>query len=260
MPAGHAGSGTDGYRFARSLAKAGPRPAASAAERRAHARVRAVFARSGLRVATDSFRVRGRGRSRNVIGIHETRASCLVILMAHADTTAGSPGALDNASGLGALVDIAPRLRRSACDVWLVATGAEERIYTGRRDHMGATALARRVRRQGRGGDLRIALSLDEVGAGRRLRLRSSARAPRRRVERRVFHAARGSGLAVDWLRDSGSGNSDHREFQIRGLPAAKLGVRDNPVRHTARDRAGRLEAGTFVRVRRLLVRLVRRP
>ena len=37
-----------------------------------------------------------------------------------------------------------------ACDVWLVATGAEERVYTGSPDHLGALALARRVRARGR--------------------------------------------------------------------------------------------------------------
>jgi Zn-dependent M28 family amino/carboxypeptidase len=218
-----------------------------------------VFRRNGLRVASDSFRVPGKGRSRNIIGIRETSARCLVILMAHSDTTAGSPGALDNASGLGALVDIAPRVGRGglSCDTWLVATGAEERIYTGRRDHMGATALARRVKRRGRAKDLRIALSLDEVGRGSHMRLRSSARSARRRVEGRVLRAANGTGLAVDWLRDEGSGNSDHREFQIRGLPAAKLGVIGNPWRHSSADTARRLDRATFPRVRRLLARLV---
>jgi Zn-dependent M28 family amino/carboxypeptidase len=251
--------GTDGYRFARSLAKAGPRPTASAAERRAQMRVRSVFRRNGLRIASDRFRVPGKGRSRNIIGIRETPARCLVILMAHADTTAGSPGALDNASGLGALVDITPQLRRvePACDVWLVATGAEERIYTGRRDHMGATALARRVFRQKRIFDLTIALSLDEVGAGRQMWLRSSSRARGQGVARTVRSASRGSGLSVRWVRDEGSGNSDHREFQIRRLPAAKLGVVDNPRRHSPADTARHLDPRTFSRVRRLLARLV---
>lgn len=252
-------SATPGYRFARSLAQAGPRPAASAAERRAQLRVRAVFRRNGLRIASDRFRVPGKGRSRNVIGIRETPARCLVILMAHADTTPGSPGALDNASGLGALVDMAPQVRRvePACDVWLVATGAEERVYTGRRDHMGATALARRVFRQKRIFDLRIALSLDEVGAGRRMWLRSSSRARGQGVARTVRSAARGSGLGVRWVRDSGSGASDHREFQIRRLPAAKLGVVSSPRRHTPADAARHLDPRTFTRVRRLLARLV---
>jgi hypothetical protein len=122
---------------------------------------------------------------------------------------------------------------------------------------MGATALARRVRRRGRAGDLRIALSLDEVGAGRQMWLRSSARARGQGVARMVRSASRGSGLGVRWVRDEGSGNSDHREFQIRGLPAAKLGVTGNPRRHSPADTARHLDPRTFSRVRRLLARLV---
>ena len=41
-------------------------------------------------------------------------------------------------------------------------------------------------------------------------------------------------GARVRWVRDDGTGNSDHREFQLAGLPAAKLGVagRGEPCRH----------------------------
>ncbi len=212
-----------GYRFAASVARDGPRPAASAAERRAQLRVRAAFKRAGLALASNRFTVPGKGRSRNVIGIRDTPADCLVILMAHADSMPGTPGAEDNASGLGALVELAPRLAAVAprCDVWLVATGAEERNYTGRPDHLGATALRRHVARQGRTRDLRLALSLDEVGRGRRMTLRSRARSRRAGVERVVIRSARGTGIAIGWRRDDGAGNSDHREFHIRGLPAA---------------------------------------
>ena len=106
----------------------------------------------------------------------------------------------------------------------------------------------------GRAADLRWALSLDEVGRGRALWLRSPAR---RRFERRVLASAQGSGLAVRWVADEGSGNSDHREFGLAGMTAAKLGVPDNPLRHTAADRAGRLQEATFPRVRRLLEALL---
>jgi hypothetical protein len=84
--------------------------------------------------------------------------------------------------------------------------------------------------------------------------LRSPAR---RRFERRVLDAAQGSGLSVRWVADEGTGNSDHREFGLAGLTAGKLGVPDNPLRHTAADRAGRLQAGTFPRVRALLENLL---
>jgi hypothetical protein len=245
-----------GYAFARSLALAGPRPAGGAAERRAQRRAAAAFGAAGLTVTQDRFPVPGRHHSRNVTGALETPRDCLWILMAHADTVPPSPGAEDNASGVGALVALAPRLGplQPRCDVWLVATGAEERIYTGQPDHLGASALVRRIRARGRPRDLRWALALDEVGRGRRMWLRS----PRRRgFERRVLAAAPAAGLAVRWVADEGSGNSDHREFSLAGLVAGKLGVPDNPLRHTAADRAGRLRAATFPRIRRLLEALL---
>jgi aminopeptidase YwaD len=250
------GAEDPGYVFARQLARAGQRPAAGAAEKLAHQQVAAKFAEAGLVVTRSPFAVPGKGRSRNVIGALARPRKCLWILMAHADTVPPSPGAEDNASGVGTLVALAPRVAavRPRCDVWLVATGAEERIYTGQPDHLGASALVRRVRKRGRMQDLRWALSLDEVGRGRAMWLRSPAR---RRFERRVLDAAGGSGLSVRWVADEGTGNSDHREFGLAGLTAAKLGVPDNPLRHTAADTAGRLQEGTFPRVRRLLERLL---
>jgi hypothetical protein len=250
------GAGDPGYEFARSLALAGPRPAAGAAEQRAQRLVAGAFDSNGLTVTRNPFTVPGKGRSRNVIGALARPRECLTVLMAHADTVPPSPGAEDNASGVGTLVALAPRLAQlePRCDVWLVATGAEERIYTGRPDHLGASALVRRIRARGRAGDLRWALSLDEVGRGRAMWLRSPAR---RRFENRVLEAASGTGLRVSWVADEGSGNSDHREFGLAGLTAGKLGVPDNPLRHTAADVAGRLREGTFPRVRRLLERLL---
>ena len=139
--------------------------------------------RAGLEVSLQRFAVPGRGRSRNVIGELDGPASCLHILMAHADSTPDGPGANDNASGLGVLAALAGRLDGYPvrCDVWLVATGAEERVYTGSADHLGALALARRVRASEQ-GRLRWALSLDEVGRDRPFWLRSPAR-PAARVE-----------------------------------------------------------------------------
>jgi Iap family predicted aminopeptidase len=247
-----------GHAFAVAVAKAGPRPAGSAAERRVHDQVRARFRAAGLRAGHDAFAVSGHGRSRNVLGVVDTPRRCLVILMAHADSMPATPGAEDNASGVGVLVAAASRLRAAgpACDTWLVATGAEERLYTGRPDHLGASALLRRLRRMGRLADVRLALSLDEVGRGRTMWLRSRSGLP----APAVLRAARGTGLAVRWVPDTGSGNSDHRELQLVGLPAAKLGVPSNPCRHEPCDRAGRLDAATFAAVGHLVDRLVRRP
>jgi aminopeptidase YwaD len=209
-----------------------------------------TFRTAGLRVAIQRFDVRGRGRSRNVIGMLDTPARCLRIAMAHSDSMPGAPGADDNASGLGVLAAVARHLPAldPPCDVWLVATGAEERLYTGSPDHLGALALARRARARGR---LDWALSLDEVGRGREFWLRSPVSAPRRGVEGVLLRAAQRTRLAVRWVRDSDSGNSDHREFQLLGLPGMKLGVPDDPCRHTPCDRPSRLDPASLRGVRR---------
>jgi aminopeptidase YwaD len=248
-------SAADAHAFAVALARAGPRPAGSARERRAHQRVAARFRAAKLRVGFERFAVPGRRTSRDVIGIRDVPARCLVLAMAHVDSVPPAPGADDNASGVGTLVALSAALGAGpapSCDVWLVATGAEERPYTKQPDHLGAAALVRRLRRTGRLGDVRLALSLDEVGRGRRFDLRSTAARVRPTVEGRILAAARRSSVAVRWLRDTATGNSDHRELALAGAPAAKLGVPDEPCRHTACDTPDRLQRGAFTRILRV--------
>jgi hypothetical protein len=253
----------EAFAFARSLAADGARPAGSARERAGQLRAAARFRSAGLTVSYDRFTVPGHGRSRNVVAVRSGRTSCLRILMAHADSMPAGPGALDNASGVGLLVGLAPLVAAGPepeCETWLVATGAEERLYTGRPDHLGASALVRRLRRQGRTGDVRWALSLDEVGRGSRFDLYSPAVRPRRPVEDAVLRAARSEDVRVRWRRDPGTGNSDHRELALAGMPGMKLGVVDHACRHRACDRAGQLQLGAFRRVTKVVVRFAGLP
>jgi hypothetical protein len=106
--------------------------------------------------------------------------------------------------------------------------------------------------------DVRLALSLDEVGRGRRFELRSPVARARTNVEGPILAAARRESVDVRWLRDSGTGNSDHRELALAGAPAAKLGVPDEPCRHTACDTPDRLQRGAFARVLRVVWPLLR--
>jgi aminopeptidase YwaD len=241
--------------------KIGSRPAASRNERRAHNYVAEHFRAAGLQVAVSPFSVPGRGRSRNVIGRLETPAGCLVILMAHADSVPPGLGADDNASGLGVLVALAPRLigLKPGCDIWLVATGSEERVIVGTSYHVGSAALVKTVKSEGRGGDLRFALSVDMVGRGRRFYLRSPQPAIRDGVEGAILAAARRAGVTVRWSRDSGQGNSDHREFELAGLPAAVIEVWKgiDPCYHEACDRPGRLQKHALNRALRIAENVV---
>jgi hypothetical protein len=203
--------------------------------------MRRVFREAGLRVGVQEFRVPGKGSSRNVIGVYDTPRGCLRVVMAHSDSLPPAPGANDNASGLGVVAALAGRLRliRPWCDVWLVATGAEERGYTGSPDHLGALALARRARAHHARRRLRWALSLDEVG--------------------RDYPFCR-SGTSVSWVRDETGGNSDHREFELLGLPGAKLGVGagGEPCRHMRCDRPSRLRQKPLVLARRMVAQALR--
>jgi Zn-dependent M28 family amino/carboxypeptidase len=214
-----------------------------------------VFRRAGLRVGTQEFPLPGHGRSRNTIAVLKTPRTCLRIAMAHADTTPNAPGANDNASGLGVVAALAGRLREidPPCDVWLVATGAEERVYTGSPDHLGALALARRARARGGRRRLDWALSLDEVGRDRPFWLRSPLPLPRPAVERVLLRAARRARVPVRWVRDDESGNSDHREFELLGMPGAKLGVGagGEPCRHSPCDTPDRLDPASLRLARR---------
>ena len=138
--------------------------------------------------------------------------------------------------------------------MWLVATGAEERVYTGSPDHLGALALARRARSHGARRRLQWALSLDEVGRDRPFWLRSPASAARPTVEQALLAAAGRARVPVSWVRDESTGNSDHREFELLGLPGAKLGVGagGEPCRHMACDRPSRLDPKSLVLARRM--------
>ena len=255
--------GPSPYRAAVHLSgKIGSRPSASKNERRAHAYLARQFREAGLEVATKPFRIRGRGQSRNVIGRLETPASCLIILMAHTDSVPPGHGAIDNASGVGVLVALAPELSglNPGCDVWLVATGSEERQVTGLPYHAGAAALVKQVKAEGRARDLRFALSLDEVGLGRRFYLRSPHSGTRDGVESEILAAARRAEVTVRWVRDSGTGNSDHREFELVGLPAAVMQVWRGifPCGHMACDRPRLLQKPALKRALRIAEEVVK--
>jgi Zn-dependent M28 family amino/carboxypeptidase len=242
--------------------KIGSRPSASKNERRGHRYVARQFRAAGLDTSLNSFRVPGRGRSQNVVGKLNTPASCLVILMAHTDSVPPGHGAIDNASGVGTLVGLAPELSglKPGCDVWLVATGSEERQVTGLPYHAGAAALVKQVKREGRASDLRFALSLDEVGLGRRFYLRSPQPAVRAGVEGEILAAARRARVTVRWSRDSGTGNSDHREFELAGLAGANLEVWNGQFacHHLACDRARLLQKPALKRALRVAEEVIR--
>jgi hypothetical protein len=163
---------------------------------------------------------------------------------------------------VGVIIALAWRLKdlNPGCDVWLASTGAEERGFTHARDHLGAAALVSRVKRLGRAQELRFAYDNDEVGRLGRFWLRSPVSSPRPPVEGAILAAARRVGVTVRWVQDEGTGNSDHREFNLAGLPAAVLeGWRaQEPCRERPCDKPGRLQKRTLNRALRIAEEVVK--
>lgn len=77
-----------------------------------------------------------------------------------------------------------------------------------------------------------------------------------------MLGAARRAGVPVRWVRDEGTGNSDHREFELLGLPGAKLGVGagGEPCRHMPCDRPSRLSRESLRLARRVVERALQAP
>ena len=66
--------------------------------------------------------------------------------------------------------------------------------------------------------------------------------------------------MTVRWERDSGTGNSDHREFELAGLPGAALEVWKgiDPCHHEGCDRPGRLQKPAMKRALRVAEEVVK--
>jgi len=160
------------------------------------------------------------------------------LVVAHLDGVHGTLAANDNASGVAVLLELAGVLRGRR-DVMLVATGAEERVVTGSRNHLGSQRLLRGVSAAGR-SRIRIALVLDMVGVGDRLHVRGIEESPNRSA--RLALAADGR---ATYLRDRGE--SDHAELARAGIPAAWIQWRDDDCWHEPCDRPSRVRAGRMV-------------
>jgi hypothetical protein len=250
----------------------GPRPGTSPAYVQAADWVDARLTRLGWQVEQQSFRVPGgssvagptaglpvaAGRSVNVVA---TRGDVppdepWLAVGAHLDTVPTSPGAEDNASGIGALLAVAEATaaRRTRLPVVLVAFGAEEPRGPSDDDHhYGSRAfvasLAPAERRT-----LRGMVSLDRVGVGEVVPVGSVEAADPLRIE--LLRAAQRVGVPT--LAESGQRSSDHWSFVREGLPGVRLGSTPYSGYHSPEDVAALVDPRQLARVARVVVSWLR--
>lgn len=210
------------------IASFGPRPAGSAAELRVDRLVAAQLRAVGYRVSIQTFRLPHGGTSRNVVG--RTAGPARIAVLAHADGVRAGPAANDNASGIAAMLEVSVALHGRP-GVLVAALGAEERVVTRSRYHLGSAALVRRLTPSERRA-IRFAVSLDMVGVGTRLRVRGLEARPNRSARLLLPYSS--------YLRDR-LGQSDHAEWTRAGIPAAWLQWREDRCWHTACDTAARV-------------------
>ena len=126
--------------------------------------IHAEFSSLGYRVVPQAYQARGvRCENLEVVAPGTTRADEILVVGAHYDTVAGSPGADDNASGVAGLIEIARILKPLPLErtVRLVAFVNEEPpfFYFG---DMGSKVYAEAAR--ARGDRIHLMLSLEMLG------------------------------------------------------------------------------------------------
>ncbi len=245
-------AGLNAQATVRALAVLGPRVAGSATERRAAAVVTARFAKLGLTPVVQAVPLPRGGASRNLV-FRTGGGPLRAIVVAHLDGVSAGPAANDNGSGVGALLEVA-RLLGDRPGVLFAALGAEERVMTGSKLHLGSARLLRSLGPAGR-RSVRLVLSLDMVGYGPTLNIRGLESGPNRSALI-ALAAARRLGLPASYLLDRGQ--SDHEEFTRGGIPAAWVEWRWDPCWHTACDRTGRVRPEKLSAAIRLAVAAVR--
>ncbi len=153
---------------------------------------------------------------------------------AHLDTVPQAPGAEDNASGIGSLLAIADATQdtRTRLPVVLIAFGSEEPRGEGDDDHhYGSRAYVASLTAQQK-RSLRGMVSMDRVGVGEVLPIKSVSEPSPMRAEL----AAAAERAGVETLLETNHSSSDHESFVDDGLPGVRLGGTSYGGYHDATD------------------------
>lgn len=234
----------------------GYRPEGSPAEEEAASYIASCFENFGYEeVHKQTFRLDNGALSSNVFVVDPgTRSTLALVVGAHYDSAGGtgSPGANDNASGVGVVLELARIFRNNenAYTLIFVAFGAEEILQGYGKDHhhYGSRYMAAHL--QELGYTVVGMISLDMVGVGSTLTLNSTMQAPQTLVNLLDGYARR-SGLNPVFRQDPGW--SDHEAFEKHGIPSVWVEYREDPNYHSPADTYDKIDPSLIARTGQLL-------
>lgn len=216
----------------------GPRQSGSTAEDQAVAYVRGEFEALGYATTVENVPLPGGKTTHNVVALKPGGGAGLMVVGGHIDSKLPSPGANDDASGIGVILELARvmRDRGTGPSIEFVAFGGEETVDADPdHHHYGSRAHAFTLRTTR--PDEKIAMiAVDMVGAGSFFAVRSMGKGPLRLAW--ALRARAGARkVTLRYLKDkASSGSADHEAFELAGMPAAWLSWRTDPTYHTKRD------------------------
>jgi aminopeptidase YwaD len=240
----------------------GPRQATSPAYQRAAAWVEQRFRSLGYDVTRQYLPVPSgvswgipvpAGRTWNVVARPDDLRSGepYRIVSAHLDTVPQAPGAEDDASGIGVILELARMAarREPSIPVVFVAFAAEEPRGAGDDEHhFGSRAMVRRLHgsaRQQLGG----MVSLDRVGVGNVVPVCSGGFGTPT-IQPALLREARRARIPAQGCVDQAS---DHWSFSQAGIPAARVGGTPYAAYHSAADLPAVVQEAQLNRVGRLM-------
>ncbi|HJW89514.1 MAG TPA: M28 family peptidase, partial [Anaerolineales bacterium] len=192
---------------------------------------------------------RGPGRTANVVGRRPGRGEAKLVFCAHYDTKIDTPGAHDNAAGVGVLLGLAERLRLGEWESGLefVAFTGEEYLPIGDDEYL--------RRGEAQFGDILAALNFDGVGLA--LGSTSIAHFSASAEFVSLAQAIVGEYPGVVWVDPWPQSN--HSTFAWRGVPSlAFSSVGGGALAHTRGDTFEMVSGGKLDELVELVLALVR--
>lgn len=249
----------------RELADLGPREATSRQFRRAARIVGDRLAALGYEVTQQEFRVPageswgvavGAGRTSNVVArlpgaFSDDEGTASLVIGAHLDTVPQSPGAEDNASGVGVVLELARLAQQAGTSrpVTFVLFGGEEPRGPGDdQHHFGSQEYVRRIA-DGTEPAPGAMVSLDRVGTGSLVPVCTGGLSLPR-VQRELLAAAERLGVPA---RSCENRTSDHWPFEKAGQVVARIGGNEYAAYHSAEDRPHVVNRRQLHRVARVM-------